>query len=662
MFGDEEVIRSHKTRSVIIIRGIFIAFAIVISRLWYLQIYKGDVLYEYSLRNRLRREIVSAPRGMIFSRNNKMLVNNIPRFDAVLTPQYLKNKKETLKKLSEILSLDVDSIKKILRKNSSLPKYKPVVIKKNISREEVARIETENNKVPGVSVEAFISREYLNKEVDSHMLGYISEITKDQIPKLRKKNVFSYRLWHFVGQYGLEEILDVVLRGEDGHEFVEVDALGRKKRHINIDNFFKGIDNRPSIPGKNLRLTIDKDMQVSAYDAIGDKVGAVVALKIDTGEVLTMVSRPGFDPSQFSTGISNKYWASLINDPRKPLINHTIQEHYPPGSTYKPIMALAALEEGVIDDRTEVTCTGSFKFGRRPFHCWKKWGHGKVDVYKAIRESCDVFFYKIATKMDIDVLSKYAMFFGLGKKTNIELDREAPGLIPTKAWKMKRFGKEWIKGEALSCVIGQSFVLTTPLQLATAYSGLASGGKIYKPFLVKEIFSNSGKVEKRFTPELVYDHPFSHKNIEIIKEALHQVPNNPKGTAWWKRGIGNDMSGKTGTSQVARFSSDKIYTKCEDLEYKFRHHGQFVAFAPRNNPQIVVSAIVEHGCSSSKAIPLVEKVISTYMKKYHPRIQEELAMKDKKMYQKFWQERAKAKELKEAKAENTDTENKEEAH
>ena len=438
----------------------------------------------------------------------------------------------------------------------------------------------------------------------------------------------------------------MTLRGKDGHEYVEVDALGRKKRHINIDNFFEGVDNRPSLPGKNLRLTIDKDLQLSAYEAIGEKVGAVVALKVDTGEVLAMVSKPGFDPSQFSRGLTSKYWSSLINDSRKPLRNHTLQDHYPPGSTYKPIMALAALEEGLFTDKTTVNCNGGFNLGRR-YHCWKKYGHGKVDVYKAIRESCDVYFYKIATKLDIDVLSKYASFFGLGQKTEIELKREKPGLIPTREWKQKRFGKDWVKGETLSCIIGQSYVLATPIQLAVAYAGLATGGKIYKPYVVKEVFNNSGKVEKRYKPQLVSEHSFKKENIDIIKEALHQVPNNPKGTAWWKRGIGNDMSGKTGTSQVTRFSSDKIYTKCTEHEYKFRHHGQFVAYAPRENPQIVVSAIVEHGCSSSKAIPLVEKVISTYMKKYHPLIHEKLALKDQKMYKEYWRRRALLKSKKE---------------
>jgi len=234
MFGDDDAIRSHRARSVLIMKGIFVAFALVLSRLWYLQIYKGDILYDYSLKNRLRREVVDAPRGMIFSRNNKMLVNNVPRFDAVLTPQYLKNKKETLEKLSTILSMSVDDIKKVLKKKSTLAKYKQVVIKRNISREEVAKIETENHRVPGVSVEAFISREYLNKEVDSHVLGYISGISKPQIPRLRKRNSFPYKLRHLVGQYGLEEILDVTLRGQDGHEYVEVDALGRKKRHKEI--------------------------------------------------------------------------------------------------------------------------------------------------------------------------------------------------------------------------------------------------------------------------------------------------------------------------------------------------------------------------------------------------------------------------------------------
>lgn len=635
MFGEEELVRSHKPRANLLINIVVCAFAILVSRLWYLQIYKGKLLYKYSLQNRLRREEVKAPRGMIFSRNNYMLVNNIPRFDAVLVPQYLKDRESTIKKLSTILDLKVSSIKKTLQKYSTLPKYKPIIIKKNISRKEVAIIETENNHIPGVSVETFISREYLDKEIGAHLLGYISEISSSQLKKLQEQTNFPYQQGDFIGKYGLEEKMDLILRGKDGHEFVEVDALGRKKRAINTDNFFKGIKNQPSIPGKNLRLTIDRDLQIAAYNALEGKVGGAVALDVQTGEVLAMVSRPGFDPSLFSKGLTSTYWNSLINDKRKPLRNHTTQDHYPPGSTFKTFALLAGLEEGLIKEDTEVNCRGAFRFGRRTFHCWRKYGHGKVGPEKAIRESCDVFFYKLATKMNIDTLAKYAFAFGLGERTQLDLPLEAPGLIPTTEWKKKAKGQDWIKGETLSCIIGQSYVLSTPIQLAIAYSALANGGKIFKPYLVKEIFSNNGEVTQKFEPTLLSESKFSQKSLDIVRRGLFEVANHPKGTAWYKRGLGIQMAGKTGTSQVLRFSSDKIFANCMDYDYEHRHHGLFVAYAPYKKPKIAVAGVVEHGCSSSKAVPVVESVISAYMKKYQPKLHEQMIEEDKKMYRKL---------------------------
>lgn len=633
MFGDEELIKSHRSRATQVANIIVFCFSIIFLRLWYLQIIKGEQLHEYSVKNRLRREVVRAPRGMVYSRDGKLLVNNTPRFDAVLTRQYLRKSEKTLKILADILDMEVSYIKKIIKKNAFEAKYRPIVIKKNISREEVAKIEVRNFELPGVSVETFISREYKDDDVGAHLLGYISEISKDQLPKYSRRDNYDYKLGDFIGQFGLEQQMDKVLRGVNGFEYVEVDAFGRKKRYISKNNLFKGIRNQPSTPGKNLKLTIDHDMQLAGAEALKDKTGSVVAIDVNSGEILTMISSPSFDPSAFSKGLTSDYWSELVNNPKKPLYDKAIQNHYSPGSTFKPFTAIAALEEGLIDKNYKFRCHGSMKFGRRVYHSWKKFGSEKVDVTGALQQSCNIFFYNIGTKIDIDVLSKYSKMFGLGEKTGVALPREVSGLIPTKDWKQKLRGEIWQQGETLSCSIGQSYILASIMQLANAYAAIANEGKLYRPYLVKEVFDNSGKVIKTFEPELIREIQIKPETFKLVKEGLYKVVNTPTGTAWWRRGKGNQMAGKTGTSQVIRQSADQLYKKCTELEEKYRHHGLFVAFAPYDNPKIAVASIVEHGCGgSSAAAPVVEHVVNAYMTKYMPSEQKKYEQLEKNQF------------------------------
>ncbi len=650
MFGEDDIVRAHKHRADAIVNIIFLAFGLILARLWYLQVYRGDLLYKYSQENRLRKEVVSAPRGMVFSRNNQLLVHNVPRFDIVITPQYLSNKKATVSKLSYVLEMTEDQIEKILQKNRGQASYRAVTIKKNVSRKEVAIIETEGAKIPGVSVKTVIAREYSDDHVGSHLMGYISEISQEQLPNYKKRDKFDYKLGDFIGQSGIEYEFDLSLRGNDGHEFMEVDAFGRMSRHVDKDNIFAGIENQSAEEGNNIRLTVDRDLQLVAYQALEEKnwVGGAVAVDVNNGEVLAMVSRPSFSPSVFSRGLTKDYWSELTNDTRNPMRDRTIQEHYMPGSTFKTITAIAALEEGVVDRDTEVNCPGWFQLGKRRFHCWKKHGHGNVSLFKAIRESCDVYFYKIASKMDIDVLAKYSRALGFGALTRVKLPRETTGVIPTKEWKLKRTGEEWQKGETLSCVIGQGFVLATPIQLAMAYAAIANGGTLYQPHLVKEIFSNQGEVIKNFAPDVVRQTGISKQTLKLVREGLYQVVNNRNGTAWWYRGQGIEMGGKTGTSQVIRFSADKIYSKCEDYPYNLRHHGLFIAYAPERNPKIAVSVVVEHGChGSSAAAPIAKAIITKYMEKYHPELQKEIAAEEKAKFQAELRQQVKAKESEE---------------
>jgi penicillin-binding protein 2 len=652
MFGEDDVVRSHKSRLDILGNIVVLAFVVIAARLWYLQIYKGEQFYNYSIQNRLRKEVIKAPRGMIFSRNNEMLVSNVPRFDAVVVPQYLKNEKESLRKLAQVLGTDIKDIEKELRNARGQASYRPVTIKRNISRREVAIIETESSKMPGAFVQTFISRQYLDNEVGGHLLGYISEISQEQLPRLRKRDDYPYLLGDFIGQSGLEEEFDLYLRGEDGHEFMEVDARGRMRRHLGTThNLFAGIKNKAAEPGHNIRLTIDRDLQLSAYESLGDKVGGVVVVDVHSGEILSMVSKPSFDPTQFSKGLTLSYWSELINNPLNPLRDRTIQEHYSPGSVYKTVTAIAGLEEDIIDPEEEIMCRGTFRLGRRVYHDWKRSGHGMTDVYKSLRESVDVYYYKLATELDIDVLARYSKLLGFGRKTGIELPQETSGLIPTREWKKKRNGEDWQLGETLSCAIGQSYVLTTPLQLAMAYAAIANEGKLMRPQVVKEIFSNNGEVIRKTEPEVVDEMNFDEKTYKAIKRGLYEVVNKKGGTAWWYRGRGIRMAGKTGTSQVRSMTSKELFSKCSEMPYDSRHHGLFVAYAPAENPQVAVSVIVEHGCSgSSSAAPIARDVLTTYMKKYQPEVYAEYEEEDRKEAIRLWRE-AKRREEEQAAAE-----------
>ncbi len=633
MFGEDDLVRSHHDRSELILNIIVSCFAILLARLWYLQIYNGQMFFNYSLENRLRKDVVRAPRGMIFSRNNVLLTHNVSRFDAIITPQYFDSPDETIAELGKVLEITPESIKKTLKKYQGQARYIPIVIKKNISRREVAILETESNKFPGVSVDTFISREYTDIDAGAHLLGYISEISQEKLPKYRDRDKYDYKLGDFIGQSGIEQQFDLEIRGEDGYQFMEVDARGRARRHVTSGDLYTGIDNKEPTPGKNIRLTIDRDVQLAAYHALDGKDGAAVAIDIESGEVIAMVSRPGFDPGKFSTGLTSNYWGELIMDEKHPLRDRVIQEHYSPGSTFKTLTAIAALEEGLIDENFKVNCTGKYHMGARPFHCWKKEGHGPVDVYRSIKESCDVFYYTIGSKIDIDVIYKYATLFGMGQRLGIILPRETSGLIPNREWKMKRMKQEWQKGETLSCVIGQSFVNVTPLQLASFYATIANEGKLFRPHVVKEVFSNTGEVLKKIGPEVIHQFKLKKKTIDIIKQGLYDVVNTPGGTAGSQKGVGIQMAGKTGTAQVMSFSADKIFNKCENQEYKYRHHGLFAGYAPAVNPKIAVAVVVEHGChGSSAAGPVAKTMISAYLNKYYPTYQKRLVLQDKMNY------------------------------
>jgi penicillin-binding protein 2 len=393
------------------------------------------------------------------------------------------------------------------------------------------------------------------------------------------------------------------------------------------------------VPVKNLILSIDQDLQNAAVRGFGNKTGGLIAIDPRNGEVLAMVSRPSFDPSDFSRGIDPDVWAKLISDETHPLRDKTIQDHYSPGSTFKTITAIAALEEGIIDKDTTFNCTGSISLGSRKVHCWKKEGHGNMNVVTAIMHSCDVFFYRVAQKFkSVDDIAKYAFHLGLGKKTGIELAREVPGLIPTEAWKQQRFNTPWSPGETLYVAIGQSFDLVTTIQLANAYAAIVNGGTLYKPHIVKEIQSDDGKILKDAIPQILDKTTLKRETVELVTQGLYGVVNTPGGTAYSLHTPGMEWAGKSGTVQLVTQKVDKLYGKsaCTRLPYIHRHQGLFVAYAPIKDPSIVVAIVSEHDCGggSHGAGPVAAEVIKTYLKKYYPDLYSDKAMAERKAFEK----------------------------
>jgi penicillin-binding protein 2 len=636
--GNEEQIRFLQERFKFIYGVLFIGVGILLTRMAYLQVLNGEQMRQYSEENRIKRVKIPAPRGMVFDRKGMLLVDNRPAFDVQITPQYLRESgksKEVIERLSKLVKVPVVEIERRLQKARLNPAFMPVPIKDNLTRDEVAELETWKLDLPGVQVEMAISRTNLAKDIGTHLYGYIGKVSETELPKLNLTASRKYTLEDSIGKSGLEKQFEETLRGVDGSELVEVDALGRSIHTTKGDKGRVLIQNQeePFVPGKNLILSVDQDLQNAAVRGFGAKTGGLIAIDPRNGEVLAMVSRPSFDPSDFARGIDPVIWQKLLADENHPLRDKTIQDHYPPGSTFKPITAIAGLEEGVITKDTTFSCSGSISIGNRKVHCWKKGGHGTVNVVTALAQSCDVFFYRVAQKLkSVDDIAKYAFHLGLGKRTGIELAREVPGLIPTEAWKQQRFGTAWSPGESLYVAIGQSFVLSTTIQLANAYASLVNGGTLFKPHVVKAVQNEDGKLLQEFLPQIMDKTKLSKTTVDLVTEGLWGVVNSPHGSAHSQAIPGMEFGGKTGTAQVVTQRADKLYGKgqCEAMRYSQRHHGVFVGYAPIKDPSIVVAVIAEHACSGSQgAAPIAREVIKTYLQKYYPDLYSERAIADR---------------------------------
>ncbi len=589
----------HKFKLLLII--VAVALSLLVMRLWYVQVIKGDELRQRSENNSVRLRKIKPIRGLIMDDSRRVLVDNQPSFDLIFIPNRTKETGKVIEKIKELYterSLTVPSL-------ASLPgRVKPfasVLLERNISMEKLAVVETHALELPGVVTEVTPIRQYLNGEMTAQIIGFTGEVSRDD---LDRNTALRLAPGDIIGKFGIEKFLDSHLRGKSGAEQIEINVAGKEVRSIG---------RIPAVLGDNVVLTIDSALQEAAWTAVGNRAGAVAVLDPRNGAVLALVSSPSFDPNLFNGGISTDDWENLSNDPRFPMENRSISGQYPPGSTYKPVVAAAALEEGLITPETTFYCNGHFELGNRVFRCWQEKGHGNVNLHRAIVQSCDVYFYNLGKLLGVDRIATYARAFGLGAPLGIDLLREKGGLIPTKQWKLSRFRQPWQLGETISLAIGQGYNLVTPLQLANAYATLANGGTLYRPRLVKQLESSDGRVVKVFQPEKQGVLPVRPQNIQLINQGLWGVVNEMGGTGNVLKRKEQDVCGKTGTAQVIGLPQDAKERKLKRVSANFRDHALFVCFAPYGNPEIVVAVILENaGHGGSAAAPVARKVIDTY--------------------------------------------------
>jgi penicillin-binding protein 2 len=577
--------------------AVLVIFLVFFVRLLYLQVIKGQELRFLSENNRIRLIKIIAPRGQILDRKGRVLVDSRPAFDVVVTSEDVKDLEGLAQKLSHFLHLSPDEIKDKVEHRES-PPFQPITIKKDISWGELSSLKTHRLDLPGVDIQIEPIRTYPFGIVAAHVLGYVGEITKEEL-----KEVKGYQMGDWIGKYGVELTWEKDLRGIDGGRQVEVDAVGKEVRLLK--------DVEP-IPGRNLYLTIDLDLQRYGEELLGKRSGAIIAMDPLTGEILAFCSSPSFQPSLFAEGISPQDWQRLVSDPLHPLQNRGIQGLYPPGSVFKIVTGAAGLEEGVITPDTQFHCTGTFFLGSRGYQCWRAGGHGWIKYHRAMVESCDIYFYNVGLRLGIERLSRYAEAFGLGRPTGIDLPGEKAGLVPTEEWKQERFGGQWYAGETLSLAIGQSYLLVTPLQLVNLMSAIANGGVLHKPLIAKRVEDLDKNVMEEYSPEESGRLPLSPKTTEELRMALVGVTKEDGGTGRGAQIEGIEIAGKTGTAQVVRLKGGERQ-RAQDMLYERRDHAWFVSYVAAYTPLAVVVLVEHGGHGGAAAVPLAREMIKKYL-------------------------------------------------
>jgi len=570
-------------------------------RLWFLQMVQGEELRERSEHNRVRLQDLPPWRGMILDRNGQVLVANRPSYDLVLVMEDVTDIPLLAQRLGKMLHLEAKNVQAQLEAARNAGQAQ-VRVKGDLTYDEMALVETFQPELPGALIQVQPKREYRQKGRACHVLGYLGEITESQLKSGRFSN---YKMGDALGKCGIEAAWEKYLRGGRGYRRIEVDAYGRELGQL---------DRQFPTPGGNIVLTLDSRLQQEAEDCLSDKAGAIVALDPRSGKILAIASSPIYSPEAFERGLSSYEWQTLSKRKDHPLENRAIKGQYPPGSTFKIVVATAALEEKVITPTTTIDCTGVLPLGQHDFHCWRKGGHGTVNLHRALVESCDIFFYQVGRRLGIERIAKWSKLFGLGAPTGLHLDREMGGLVASPSWKLARFRQPWHEGDTFSIAIGQGYNLATPLQMAQVAAAVANGGQIYEPQLVERVESPAGEVLSQPGPVLKSQMNLSPATLALVRKGLRGVVNEERGTGKGAQLPSVEVAGKTGTSQVVTLEKEKREKERRGKTLAhFQNHAWFVAYAPADAPEIAVAVLVEHGGGGGAvAAPLARRVLAAY--------------------------------------------------
>ena len=594
MFGREEKVSALRLTAVQY--AVLFIFLLLAYGLWRLQVMQSDKYSLLAEQNRVRNVPILAPRGKILDREGRIIVDNYPSFSALLLRDSSRDLNADVDAIARGLHLNAEEVRQRIRHFSAMPHYQPIFLKEDITPDELAFIEAHKNELPELDTIMAHRRLYPRNGFIAHLIGYVGEVTEDM---LNQPQFELYNPGDVVGVSGVEKQYNNVLMGKNGSRRAIVDSRGREMGRL---------DETPAEPGRQLKLTVDLDLQIAAEQALEGKNGAVVAMNPHTGEILAMASRPTFDPNDFAVKISRGEWNKLITDPDKPLLNKAIQAQLAPGSTFKVIMSVAGWQEGIAQT-LHVHCNGGATFYGRRFGCWVKSGHGDVSLEKAIYQSCDVFFYTLAEKLGIDRIAKYATALGLGQKTGIDLPNEVSGVMPSEEWKIHNFKQKWFAGETISVGIGQGAVAITPVQLMRAVSAISMGGHMVVPHVINPADLPPGFVQAQNMTE-VKSIPIDPNGWTFITDALSRVL-LPEGTAPSAHIPGIDIAGKTGSAQIVSLALRAKHQNSAE----FAQNGWFVGFTPRRNPDIIVCVLFEGGEHGKLAARLATQVIKAYVDK-----------------------------------------------
>jgi penicillin-binding protein 2 len=589
----DDVLEYIKKRTFLFFTVIFIFMTILGARMAYMQVIGFDKYKRLSENNRIRLMRIKADRGFIKDTKGRLIVKNTPSYELNVVKEDVKDIDTLLDKLNEIVPIDKTFAKKQIKKSYL---YEPAVIQRGLTFEQVAKVMENSADFYGVEIGLESVRSYSDSKAFSHVLGYLSEVNEKDIQTSE-----IYLSGDMIGKTGIEKVQEDVLHGEDGARQVEVDSYGR---------VLEVLSEKQAEPGHNIALTLDSDLQTFTHKLMKDKTGSVVVMDIENFDVLTMYSAPSYDLMAFTPFAKSQDRLDIIKHEDKPLLNRTIEGSYPPGSVFKVLMGVVALMEGKITPETTFNCNGELSYGNFTYRCWKKGGHGKLDLVHAIEQSCDVYFYNVGLQLGIDPISKYADLFSLGRKTEINLPNEKFGFFPSREWKKKSRKEPWYPGETIITSIGQGYIATTPLQIAVMLSGLFNGGHIYAPNLIKYIEDPASGVKIMQEPKLLREVPLDKDAVNVVLEGMREVVHGRHATGYRAKVDGVTIGGKTGTAQVV---SLKHTEEMEDDEIpeKMRDHSWFGAVFPVSNPKYVAVAMIEHGGAGSKgAAPVIGAVIN----------------------------------------------------